>query len=587
MANRYTSPFEQQFDATTGDFLSGGLLYFYITGTSTLTNTYSEQTLDPLLANANPVVLNSAGRHGPIFLDPAVTYKAVLKNSGGSTIATSDPVVDPAANVTAAFQVYAGNPNGFVAGSAGTVGGAGASVVWDITNGLLYVCTTSGVAAAAAWTQVGASLSGQVTLTGVITPTTLAANTDNWAPTGLSTASVIRMAADAAWNLTGIVAQPTGTLLTLTNIGSFPITLMSNVTSTAANRFQLPADTVVDPGNAITLRYDGTSSRWRPTVWLDVRPLASPGGRLTLTTAVPVLVSDVTSATTIYYTPYAGLYFPLYNGVLTTIVSIGAELSIALDNNSGHTGYHQSGKNFDLFLTDDSGTIRLVTGPAWSSDTARATALEYKNGFLCNAASMTARFGSASGNTITVAQDRGTYVGTFRASADGTTKWVANPAAAAGGGDCQILLWNMYNRVAVAATSKDSTDTWDYTTLTWRAANGNNANRVSFVRGVNEEIAEASYFATAVSTAGAAAFAYAGIGIDSTSALSGLTQPSFAGTGANTPLPTTGIYKGLPGLGFHYAQALEASVASGTTSWYGDRGAPTFYQNGLTLTTRM
>jgi hypothetical protein len=40
-------------------------------------------------------------------------------------------------------------------------------------------------------------------LSGDITPTALAANTNDWAPTGLATASVIRMAASAAHNLIG------------------------------------------------------------------------------------------------------------------------------------------------------------------------------------------------------------------------------------------------------------------------------------------------------------------------------------------------------------------------------------------------
>src|SRR5262245_21621926 len=39
-----------------------------------------------------------------------------------------------------------------------------------------------------------------------------------------------------------------------------------------------------------------------------------PSGRLTLTTAVPFLVSTVTAATTIYYTPAVGNIVPLYNG---------------------------------------------------------------------------------------------------------------------------------------------------------------------------------------------------------------------------------------------------------------------------------
>jgi hypothetical protein len=69
----------------------------------------------------------------------------------------------------------------------------------------------------------GATLSGNATLsqaalfTGIITPTTLAANTDDWAPTGFSTASVIRVAASSAVNLTGIAAGAAGRTIFLHN----------------------------------------------------------------------------------------------------------------------------------------------------------------------------------------------------------------------------------------------------------------------------------------------------------------------------------------------------------------------------------
>ncbi len=114
--------------------MPGGLLFFYLTGTSTKTNTYTTSGLS--VANANPVVLSSAGRlPNDVFLDPTITYKVVLSPSTDSDppvapIWTADPVRDLAANVTSAFQVYPGNPNGFVAGNAGAVGGSGAFVGW-------------------------------------------------------------------------------------------------------------------------------------------------------------------------------------------------------------------------------------------------------------------------------------------------------------------------------------------------------------------------------------------------------------------------------------------------------------------------
>src|SRR5262245_18934383 len=77
--------------------------------------------------------------------------------------------------------------------------------------------------------------------------------------------------------------------------------------------------------------------------------IVAPQGRLTLVSGTPVLTSDQTAKTTIYYTPYVGSVAPFWDGTSWELASI-AELSLALDSSSGHTGYHQSGKNFDLFV---------------------------------------------------------------------------------------------------------------------------------------------------------------------------------------------------------------------------------------------
>ncbi len=308
----------------------------------------------------------------------------------------------------------------------------------------------------------------------------------------------------------------------------------------------------------------------------------SPQGRLTLTTAVPVLVSDVTAATSIYYTPYVGLSLPIYNGTSTVMTSTGGELTLALDSNSGHTGYQQADKNFDLFVYNDSGTVRLVSGPAWTSDTARSSALEYKNGFLCNAASMAAKYDTSS-STLTIAQDLATYVGTFRASANGQTTWVANPGGTVGGGDCKLYLWNMYNRVDVSSLCVDSTDTWTYTTATVRAKNNSNANRISVLRGLDQDAVECQN-AVLVGNFDSSAKMMSGIGIDSTSAVGANVLAGFAppNTGVGNSGSAIALYNGLPGVGFHFYQALEWSAAVSTTTWGGDNGGGSpLSQSGL------
>ena len=146
-----------------------------------------------------------------------------------------------------------------------------AANTWHLVAQGAAVATISpsafGVAGAATFSSTLTSITAANTLGelryNTITPTQLSANTDDWAPTGLSTASHIRVSADAARNLTGITGGAAGRRLVLNNIGSFPITLVDDATSTAANRFDLPGDYVLLSGRSCALIYDATLSRWR------------------------------------------------------------------------------------------------------------------------------------------------------------------------------------------------------------------------------------------------------------------------------------------------------------------------------------
>lgn len=87
MAQRFFNPNPQFFDDN-GVILNGGKLYFYEAGTSTPLDTYSDESLTT--ANDNPVILDSAGRVGDIFLKNQ-KYKYILKDSSNATIRTVDP----------------------------------------------------------------------------------------------------------------------------------------------------------------------------------------------------------------------------------------------------------------------------------------------------------------------------------------------------------------------------------------------------------------------------------------------------------------------------------------------------------------
>lgn len=84
------NPFFQAIDGN-GNPLVGAKLNFYITGTSTPKNTYSDSGLTT--PNANPVVADSTGRFGPIYLAVDADYKSILQDS--SSVTQSNGTVDP------------------------------------------------------------------------------------------------------------------------------------------------------------------------------------------------------------------------------------------------------------------------------------------------------------------------------------------------------------------------------------------------------------------------------------------------------------------------------------------------------------
>jgi hypothetical protein len=111
-----------------------------------------------------------------------------------------------------------------------------------------------------------AKLARQLALTGIISPTSLSADQNNWNPTGLATCSTIRIAAGADHTISGIVAPAVdGTLLILENVSNFVITLLSNnAGSTAANRFSLTNNIALRALSGMCLlRYDLTNATWR------------------------------------------------------------------------------------------------------------------------------------------------------------------------------------------------------------------------------------------------------------------------------------------------------------------------------------
>lgn len=121
------------------------------------------------------------------------------------------------------------------------------------------------VAATYNWTgdhDFGAELA----LSGDISPASLAVNQDNYAPTGITGASIIRQDCSASVDITGLTDGSDGRLIIFHNISATnTITLKHDVTSTAANRFYCSnnGDLPLGPNESALLVYDATSLRWR------------------------------------------------------------------------------------------------------------------------------------------------------------------------------------------------------------------------------------------------------------------------------------------------------------------------------------
>lgn len=385
----------------------------------------------------------------------------------------------------------------------------------------------------------------------------------------------------------------------------------------------------------------------------------NPGGRLTLVTATPVLTSDQTAKTTVYYTPHISDQVPVYSGTAWAAKTF-TELSMALD-----TTNQLLGTLYDLFVWSNAGTMAIGAGPAWintatitvtiatpavvswtahglvegdpvvftttgalptgitagttyfvgnspaantfniSTTVANAAAgtfvatsgtqsgvhtatnptkvrgagagtteLQLKNGIWTNKNSITLKNGAGAG-TAGIAANTATYVGTIYCTANGQTGVMTKPAAAAGGSNAFLGVYNAYNRIRTMSFSADNTASWSYASTTWRAWNGNVSNRISYVDG----LAQSPLMAHAMMVSGAG-YLCVGVNRDATvgapvSTLElGAGTTSAGGAGMTEPFP--------PSLGFHYMQAME-SAASGTGTPQGSATAPTRQMNSLSI----
>ncbi len=271
----------------------------------------------------------------------------------------------------------------------------------------------------------------------------------------------------------------------------------------------------------------------------------APQGRLTLATATPVMTTTQSAKTTIYYTPYVGDQVPIYSGS-AMVTTTFAELSVGTSDTTKSPAAIGASKVNDWFVWNDSGTIRVGHGPDWTNSTTRSagTALTLVHGILLNNASI----------TNGPAASRGTYVGTTRSNGSSQLDWIypvtgAPPTAGFFG------LFNAYNQETVAAFFGDSTSTWTYGSASWRQIRGDTTAQITYVDGSGTTAIDAKH----ASAVNGADYSWVGVGIDSNSAVSGISTPVLSG--ASFVCGALAAYSGVVGLGVHVVSAIEFGAA--------------------------
>lgn len=284
-------------------------------------------------------------------------------------------------------------------------------------------------------------------------------------------------------------------------------------------------------------------------------PIVTPGGRLTTESGVPISTTDRTAQGTLYYTPYVSNQIPSYSGVAWSIIGSG-QISLSLSITSG--------KNYDVFVYNNSGTATLELSAAWASDTARTDALTTQDGVFVK-----------SGATTRL------WIGAIRASGTNVT------ADSIGGSSNQVggqgYVCNAYNAVARPLKVVDTTASWTYTSTTIRQADAAAGNKVDSLFCTAATVVTATVdVAIEVDTNSGNDSRGAGVGIDSVTVYSGIVGTAYNDSAIQSvAMNIHGRFDGYPGLGYHYIAWLESGGA-GDTVFYGVRNN---VKSGLTVYT--
>lgn len=327
---------------------------------------------------------------------------------------------------------------------------------------------------------------------------------------------------------------------------------------------------VVPAGCGFRVRTNG--SNWFTEGRNFQRTQVKPQGYLTLLDVAtyptsPMPTSDQSAKTTVYYRPDGGNLLPISDGTNISVREF-SELPLGLVSN------HVANSIYDVFLFDDSGTLRIGTGPAWNTITAGSgargtgagtTELDLLKGLLVNKVAATMRNGST---TYSVAAKAGLYLGTI--SMDGSAGQLTCHVGY--GQSRKWGVWNAYNRRKITLKAGNGSGYNIPASTTIRPAANNSANSIAAVSGLPEEQIAVSYKTGGGRTpigAGGSVVVTNYIGLNSTSSAFGFSgwyaMSNQGGGNINTGGTIEAEYTPLAFIGANVFTALESN--SGNNQW--------------------
>lgn len=283
----------------------GAKIYTYLAGTTTPVATYTDVGLT--VANANPIVTDSAGRY-VAFLTPGASYKYVIQDANGASIRTQD-------NIPA---VPAASGNVDITGTAGEALTAGQAV---------YLSDGSGSKTVGQWYKADAA--NTYSSTGAITVGIVPASISSGA------AGTVREDGQA----TGLTSLTIGTTYYIGTAGALTSTPPSNarllgIADSTSSLIMAATPSFIANNPAVTANKVLAGPSSGAAAALTLRTLA--GADLTSAAAVRVLDRKVTSTTVVSSVTETVVYtFSVPANTLSTNKALRCTLLGDYFNNSG------------------------------------------------------------------------------------------------------------------------------------------------------------------------------------------------------------------------------------------------------------